>query len=134
MNTEFKVGAHVYRAGKMDTFAQFHVARRLAPVLAGINDFIAAAMAPGAEITVETILPLANAIAKMSDEDSEYILSRSLAVCERQVEGDRGWAKVWSRQGGAMMFDDISMIEMVQIAFHAIKDNIGPFSPAPARQ
>lgn len=160
---EVTIGEHTYRTGKLDATKQFHVARRLAPVifslgksisevkeLAGLTkraeevaeavaqvDVAAATEAKAKEIAkdesslgslVQAFKPMADVIAKMSDEEVDYITGACLGVCERQQPG--GWAKV-RHINGRMMFEDMDMPTMLQLTITVIKENIGNFFPDP---
>jgi hypothetical protein len=118
---EFDIAGNTYRAGKMDTFKQFHVSRRLAPVLGGL-----AAVAGGDVKDFTAFLqPIADAIARMSDADCDFILQSCLGVVQRQ-QGN-AWSPVFAGAGKALMFDDIDLGVMLQIAVQVIQDNLGGF-------
>lgn len=124
MNDIVEVGGHKYRIGRMDARKQFHVARRLSPLLAGMGGLgdksagFAAALAP-----------LTEALSSMSDEDVDYVLDACLGVCHRLQQDGRP-APVMTRSG--LMFDDIDMAQMIQLAVKVIKENLGGFFPGAA--
>jgi hypothetical protein len=76
------------------------------------------------------VLPLAEAIAKMSDEDCNYVLGTCLNVVSRQIDGGRGWAKVWSEAAKKPMYDDIDMGAMIAIVVRVLQDALAPFFAA----
>jgi hypothetical protein len=125
-----------YKTGKLPAFPdQFHITRKLAPALWAWGKVSAdLSERPDNESlsTVDAILslgPVAEVIAKMSNEDSEYIIGVCLAVCSR--EQGTGWAKV--RAGnGKIMFDDIDVPVMMQLAAAVIRENMGGFFPNPS--
>lgn len=118
---EFEIGGNTYRSGKMDTFKQFHVSRRLAPVLGGL-----AAMAEGeADNFAAFLQPIAEAVARMSDADCDFILQSCLGVVQRQ-QGN-AWSPIYAGGGSALMFDDIDLGSMMQIAAKVIQENLGGF-------
>lgn len=123
--SDIEVNGNVYRIGRMDARKQFHVSRRLAPLLAGIGGAISGKKA---DVTA-TFQPIAEALAQMSDEDTDYILDNCLAVVSRQ-QGNQ-FAPVMAR-GGNMMFEDIDLPTMMQLTISVIRENLGGFFPASA--
>jgi hypothetical protein len=118
---EFEIAGNTYRAGKLDAFKQFHVSRRLAPVLGGL-----AMVAGGEQDRLSALLqPITEAVARMSDTDCDYILQTCLGVVQRQ-QGST-WAPVFAAGRGALMFEDIDLSAMMQIAVKVIQDNLGGF-------
>lgn len=116
---EFEINGQQYRSGKLNARQQFHVARRLAPVLGGL-----AAASQGASTDFAHFLqPIADAIAGMSDADCDYILDTCLGVVQRQ-QGS-AWALILVNK--AQMFDDIDLGVMLQIASKVITENLGGF-------
>ncbi|BAU93386.1 hypothetical protein MPPM_4781 [Methylorubrum populi] len=111
---EFEVDGHTYRSKKMNARTQFHVMRRMAPILAPLQS-VATGDLNG------TLVPLAQAIGSLSDDASDYILDRCLEVVERK-QGEAGWAKV-KLDGGRNMFDDIDLMALLQIAANVLRDN-----------
>lgn len=125
MNDIAEVGGHKYRIGRIDARKQFHVARRLAPLLAGMSGL----GSKGAGFAA-LIGPLTDALSGMSDEDVDYVLDACLGVCQR-IEANGHPAPVMSRSG-ALMFEDIDMGQMIQLAVKVIQENLGGFFPGAA--
>jgi hypothetical protein len=124
MNDIVEIGGQKYRIGRIDARKQFHVARRLAPLLAGMSGLTKGG---GFDALVG---PLTAAISGMSDEDVDYVLDACLGVCQRIQPNGQG-APVIARSGG-MMFEDIDMGQMVQLAVKVIQENLGGFLPGAA--
>jgi hypothetical protein len=115
--TEVEVAGHTYRIGMMNAMMQFHVGRRLAPAVITLGDVFSG-----------NPLPLAEALQRMSDADSEYIINSCLAVVERKSgNGAASWAKLRA-SNGSFMFDDIDAMVMVSLTIAVIKDKLGNFS------
>lgn len=150
---EFTVGDHTYRSSKLPLMTQLHISRRLAPVIAALAATAQSVQTKPAEETpvddvseavggnptnaaqvsfIDLVEPLANAMASMSDGDTEYIMNNTLEVVQRKISGDVGWAPIWSKQGRAPLFQDITMIDMLTIATRVIIDQIGPFGAVPS--
>jgi hypothetical protein len=136
-----------YKIGRLDTFTQFHIARRLAPLLANLGQALKEAApllekgkpAEGAEKEKEeeevdydalsvAMGPIADTLAKMSDADVNYILHSCLAVCQREIAPGR-YSPVQLRNGTRLMFEDIEMPVMVGLAINTIQDSLSSFFP-----
>lgn len=117
---EFSIKGIKYRSGTMDAMTQFHVVRRLGPILGSFRNMLDSKLDDGLSI-------IAEAISKMSDVDTEYVINSCMAVVQREQAGGTGWANVWSTQAKRPMFDDIDMATMLQIVFAVIGDAIVPF-------
>lgn len=119
MNDIVEVGGQKYRIGRIDARKQFHVARRLAPLLAGMTGV------PDRSAGFAAFLgPLTDALSGMTDSDVDYVLDACLGVCQR-IQPNGHPAAVMTRSG--MMFDDIDMGQMIQLAVQVIQQNIGGF-------
>jgi hypothetical protein len=145
---EFIAGEHHYRARKMNAFQQFHVARRLAPVITEVmtmGDLLAQAgvtteVAEGEERRpdyTKLIVPFADALSRVSDEDCNYVLGACLAQVQRQQggngQGTVTWTDVWNARAKTIMFEDINALpSMMEIVIHVLQDNLmGFFGDAP---
>jgi hypothetical protein len=125
MNDIVEVGGQKYRIGRIDARKQFHVARRLAPLLAGMS-----ALGDKSAGFAALIGPLTDALSGMSDEDVDYVLDVCLGACQRIQPNGQG-APVIAR-GGALMFEDMDMGQMIQLAVKVIQENLGGFFPGAA--
>jgi|SRR5690348_9329885 len=141
---QFEINGHQYQSAKLDAFKQFHVARRLAPLLSGVSAALKSTgvapapaegeatpsqdAAPRADFA-DFLEPMADALAHMPDADCDYILFTCLSVVQRQ-QGN-GWAKVVAPGSRSMMFEDIDMGEMIGITLKVVQENIGGFFAAP---
>lgn len=121
---EFTVGDHDYRANKMDALTQFHVLRRLSPVIGALKDLAGGDTSKG----LDSLGPIAEVAARLPDEDVNYIIDRCLSTVQRKKDGDTGWVAVWNASAKRAMFDDIGMLEMLMISGNVVMNAIGPFS------
>ncbi len=131
---EIEINGNNYQIGTLDAFKQFHVARRIAPVLftlsSGTLELIKAGSSSDdlSEMDIlKAVGPMVDVISKMSDADSQYVLTTCLSVCSRQ--SGNGWQRVCV-DGGSMMFSDITLHVMLQLAVTVIQDNMGNFMDA----
>lgn len=130
---EFEIDRVEYRAAKLSVFDQLKVSRKLLPVLAGVvgdlqqlRDVSEAGEGAIAK-SLESLLPkIAQVAADMSDEDVNAILHPCLAVVSRRHE--KGWTPVF--RSGELMFDDIGLMALLQIAGRVVGDSLGNFLPA----
>lgn len=118
---EFTHAGHNYKAGKLDAMRQFHVMRRLAPLL---PELAGAGIRPGGD-PMTVLEPLARIVSTMTDADVEYVLHSCLAVVDRQQTGG-AWAKVQASPG-VLQFQDIDMTAMLAIAWQVLQHNMSGF-------
>ena len=131
---EVEIGGTRYRTGRLDAFKQFHLFRKLMPVLSGMGATFAEAEASGSENILEDVKfwsslgPAATAIAEMSTQDSEFILKTCLQAISRW--NGQQWVRI-TTPNGELMFEDIDMMQMLQLSFEVMKDNLGSFFNVP---
>lgn len=130
---ELELAGTWYRTGKLDAFKQFHLFRKLMPLFSGMGETAAtnlAVAANGGDTSASrwsALGPIANAVADMSQQDSEFIIKTCLAVCQRKNPVGQ-WVRVTTQQGD-LMFDDIDLQVMLQLSFAVIQDNLATFFP-----
>lgn len=120
-----EVGPHTYLIGKLDAFAQLHVARRLAPLFTSLQKLPTGMEAKDASL--EMFQPLVDALAQMSDTDVEYVLVKCLAVVQRKVPGTAATVAVWNSAAKRPQFDDVDLSVMLQLCAQVIMRSIGGF-------
>jgi hypothetical protein len=129
---ELELGGTWYRTGKLDAFKQFHLFRKLMPLFSGMGETAAVRIAREAGANNEVLNwaglgPIAQAVAEMSQADSEFIIKTCLTVCQRKNPTGQ-WVRVTTPQGD-LMFEDIDLQVMLQLSFSVIQDNLAPFFP-----
>jgi hypothetical protein len=127
---EVEIGGHRYRTGKLDAFKQFHLFRKLMPVLSGMGETFSD-MQGEVELNEKfwsAMGPVATAVAEMSQQDSEFILKTCLQTVS--IWNGTNWVRI-TAANGELMFDDIDMMGMLQLTFEVIRDNLGSFFGAP---
>lgn len=129
---EFEVGGQNYRAEKLDAMRQFHVMRRLAPVMARMAESFGGVKAL-AEVSEQNIgeavakfEPVLEALGEMKDADAEFVVNTCLAVVLREQEGGKGWAKVQA-SNGRLMFSDIELPQMMRLVWKVLEDSLKGF-------
>lgn len=131
---ETEIAGVKYRVGRLDARKQFHVARRLTPVMGAL---VAALKGGEGELSGENVLsalvPMSEAVATMADADADYVITTCLGACEREsVVHGAGWSPV-SAPNGRLMFDDIALPQMLQLVAAVIQENLAPFFPGLGR-
>lgn len=128
---EYELNGVRYQIGRMSVKDQFHVARKIAPVVAGLGRgyaMAAIAASSNSENTTqdgdlfEALTPVADILSKMQDAEVDYVLNKCLSVVAKW--NGQSWAKVMSN--GSMMFDDMDLSTMVQIVMEVVQSNLGP--------
>lgn len=120
---ELELDGHTYRVGKLDARAQFHIVRRLAPVLAELAPAL-----QGGKGGLDALPPIATAVAKLSDADADYCIFGLLKVVSRKQPNGLGWGPVATEN--LLMYDDIGMTQMLKLAWEALTFNMSGFFAA----
>lgn len=126
---EFEIKGQQYRANKLNVFDQLKVSRKLLPVLSGllgeisvIKQFTAGKITT--DDALKTALPvLAQTLSDMSEDDSNAILHPCLSVVSRK-QGN-SYTPIFNN--GQLMFDDIDLMSVLQIAARVVGDSLGNF-------
>jgi hypothetical protein len=126
---ELEIQGNNYRIGKLNPFEQFHIVRRVSPVLVALGEIQSKMkkIEDGEEPDEGLFAKfggLANIVSKMPDEDVDYVLKLCLKVCKRV--DTNGTAPVLA-SSGKLMYEDIDMSVMLKIAFETIEENLGGF-------
>jgi hypothetical protein len=120
---ELELDGHTYRVGKLDARAQFHIVRRLAPVLGELAPAL-----QGGKGGLDALPPIATAVAKLSDADADYCIFGLLKVVSRKQPNGLGWGPVATEN--LLMYDDIGMTQMLKLAWEALTFNMSGFFAA----
>ncbi len=129
----FEIGSRKFKLNKIDAFKQFHIVRRLAPVLADLLP----SLGRFKEISDNSIsesekldrfaklaAPFITALSKLSDEDSNRVLFGLLSSVEIQQESGN-WAYVST--DSMLMMQDLELPVLLQIAGRAFIFNLSGF-------
>lgn len=133
---QIELDGATYSIGTLSAMHQFHVARRIAPVQMALGisfSELAKAVSPttaeagGDSVSEEqfasAMKPVFDIVAKMPDEEVNYVIRHCLAVVRRK-DGER-WAQV--QNGEQLMYQDIKMPTMMRLVMEVIKANMGDF-------
>ena len=124
----FTVGGKNYTASKLSAMVQFHIVRKMAPLLAGMLPPDVQSKDIGSLLLskASAVLPgLADSLSKLSDQDSEFVLYGLLGCVKQEQPNGLGWAPVVVNK--QMMFDNITMPDMILIAVKSAQHNFRDF-------
>lgn len=128
---EFEIGGKEYRADKLNAIQQFHVGRKIAPLIPPlIPVFLKVSGMKGGlkdnlSSIAEVLQPFADGLASLPDKDAEFVFSTCLSVVRRR-QGEH-LAPVWSASANTLMFDDLDIGSIIPIVVRVIQANLGPF-------
>ena len=129
--TEFEIDGHEYRIGKLSAFQQFHVNRKIAPLIPPLVPVFMKVQKDGGlkeGAMVELLQPLADSLAALPDEAAEYVIGTCLSAIKRKIPDKDHWAPVWNQSGKVLMFADLNdMSKMIPLVVRVIQDSLGPF-------
>lgn len=118
---EFEINDKTYRVSKLNAKKQFHIVRRLSPVLgtlaAALDDDIKG---------LEAIPSIANAISTLSDNDADYCIFNLLSVIKRKQDKGLGWGPI-TTTGDQIMYDDITLQVMMRLVWKSLYFNFHDF-------
>lgn len=129
---EFEIKGLKYRAAKLSVFEQLKVSRKLLPLLSGLlGEIKVLRQLKTGQVSVEDALKvalpvIAQTLAYLSDDDSNAIIHPCLAVVSRET--GKSYAAIFT--SGQLMFDDIDLMDMLQIVARVVGDSLGNFLPA----
>jgi len=129
MDLEFTIDGINYKAGKLNAFQQFHVSRKIAPIIPTLIPVFIVISKKGdlkdLSAMAELLQPFADGLSNLSDESAEYVLGTCLSVVKRQ-DGEH-WSAVWNQNLRRCMYDDIDLGIMIKICIKIIQDSLGGF-------
>lgn len=132
---DFTISGMEFKIGKIDAFKQFHVARRIGPIIGDLIPMMQKAMktiAAAGSMTeeqkfgefAELVSPVMLGLAKLSDADANHVLLGLLSAVQiRQVSGN--WARI--SDGQLMMIQNLELPVILQVAGRALAFNMSGF-------
>ncbi|WP_322080196.1 phage tail assembly chaperone [Burkholderia cenocepacia] len=157
MATEIELSGKRYQIGKLNAMQQFHVSRRIAPIIPSMIPVLmkfyaeiersrnAAAnaalgmLAAGEDASAaeqRDVLGLVDSIAPVLQPFADALAGLKdedaeyvFGTCLSVVERQHqnGWAKVWSAAHKTSLFDDMDMGAMLPLVVRVVVENLGPF-------
>ena len=126
-----QINGHDYNFGKLNARKQFHIMRRLTPVLSELTPLIKMfnqKRDDESNTGLQLIEHIAKTLGGLKDDDADFILDGLLDSITRDNGNGLGFSSV--RVNGVTMFADIDMPTELTLAYHAIKANFTDFIPA----
>lgn len=123
MATEVTIGDRTYIAGKLGAKDQFHVFRRVMPLLTPILGMLQAEMRGESVNRLIMTMIMSEDLAKMPDDTLDYVIHKCLEVVEVQTEGKPLKLIV----NGRSMFGDMDLPTMIGIVWAVLMENFRPF-------
>jgi hypothetical protein len=131
--SEFELNGHEYRIGKLTALQQFHVSRKISPLIPPLIPVFmkvkkAGSLTGDLGSLTEVLQPFADGLAGMSDEASEYVIGTCLSVLKRKDPQSGHWTAVWNQSGKVFMFADLNDLSgTIPLVTRVIMDSLGPF-------
>lgn len=140
---DFAIKGLNYRTSrKLGAREQFHVARRLSPVLLALAEagekvtFNGAVPQLDGADELAAMKPLVLAISTMPDAEADFVLTTCLAVVQFNQHPEGSGAVLWANvqaPGGALMFpEQIDLAAMIQMVVAVVRENLSNFFDAPS--
>lgn len=138
MDRDFEIGGKKFKLNKIDALKQFHIVRRIGPILSDLLPAMKdAAKLQGGTKSLESmseeqkldsiakfVEPIMSGLSKLSDTDAELVLYGLLASVEvQQTHGN--WAKVATKD--MLMMQDLELPVLLKIAGQAFMFNLTGF-------
>lgn len=136
---QFSLGGKEYKLGKLDAFKQFHIMRRVGPILSDLlpalqaekfldgKDIDKMSTDEKLDMVGKFVTPIMTGFSKLSDQDADFVLMGLLQAVE--IKGPVGnWAKMATPAG--LMFQDHELPTLIQLAGRAFMFNLTGFFAA----
>lgn len=128
-------GKH-YIIGRVDAIEQFHLFRRLTPLISSMGVEMFKLLTGGKDVASMTrtdwmvvAAPLLGEMAKMPQEDVNYLISGCLRVV--RIKDGAVVAPVFNDQAGVLLRQDLGMPTMLRLIIEVLRHNMSDFFPMP---
>lgn len=127
--TNVTVNDQNYSVGKLNALTQFHVMRRLAPMMGAVSsafqlDDIKQGLQGGDPL--KFLMPIVDQLALMPDEEANYIIFTCLGVVRRQTPTGE-YTALLAPGSQSLMFEDVDMSSMIRLVVEVLKWNLSGF-------
>lgn len=136
MENSFELSGRQYKLRKIDAFQQFHIVRRIAPILSELLPAIGEIQKVSKTAKSETenfdqiakiLSPIMLGFSKLSDSEADKVLFGLLSSVEVQIAGTSGWTRVATPS--SLMVQDMELSQMLNVAGRAFMFNLSGFFP-----
>jgi hypothetical protein len=133
MERDFESGGRKFKLNKIDAIRQWHIVRRIGPLLTELMPQMAKLGKMKEDMTeeqkfaqiVEALTPFMNGLSKLSDENADYVLFRLLGSVEVLQSEHNRWSRVAVDTG--ILMQDIELPLLLQAAGRALFFNLSNF-------
>jgi len=123
---EITIKENDYKIGKISVREQFHLMRKLTPAATAIIPLFQKGEGV-MESELDGLTPFANIISSMSEADADFCLFSLLRCVEKKEKGGLGFSPIASKDSYIIFYENIKIMEMLMIAFEALKYNFKDF-------
>lgn len=130
-DNEFEIGGRHFKLRKITAFKQFHIVRRIGPILSELLPAMKAGIKTEnlsedekLDNVAKFAAPIMEGLSKLSNADSELVFFGLLASAEMQQEHGN-WANVSTES--MLMIQDLELSVLLQIAGRAFMYNLAGF-------
>ena len=130
----FQTGGKEFKLSKLDPFKQFHIVRRLGPILGEIipvaqklNRMNSDGLSEEEKLAqaAEIARPIMEGLRNLSDKDADYVLFGLLSAVEVKQPESNSWARIV--RDGNLMIGNLDLPVMLQAAGRAFAYNLSGF-------
>lgn len=145
MENEFNSGGRKFKIGKINVIKQFHVARKITPLLGSalpaMKEIAGLEKDGGLETLSESeklekiakvMTPFVKGIGELPDDEAEKVLIGLLSSVEVWQQDYKCWAKIANDK--VIVMQDLNLPTLLQVAGRAFMFNLSGFFPAPQSQ
>lgn len=130
---DFEIGGRSFKLNKINAFKQFHIVRRIAPILAELMPALKDVAKVSSNLNesekldefAKILSPIMMGLSKLSDADSDMVLYALLGSVEIKQEPTGNWAKVANEN--MLMMQELELPVLLQIAGRAFAYNLSGF-------
>ncbi len=131
---EFEAGGRKFQLVKIDAMKQFHIMRRIGPILADmVQGFQSITKAKDEKLSEEQMLaafgklaePVMGGLAKLPDADADFVLMSLLSSVEVYQAQFSNWSRI--SNGTSIAMQDIELPILLQAAGKALMYNLSGF-------
>lgn len=119
---EFSIGEYDYKTTSgFDGFENLHVARKMSPALPLLDPLF-----DEKNSKRDNTVLIVMALSRIPDDDCNFIIQKCLSKVSRFEKEANKYAPVLSRSGD-LMYQDITLKQMLDISVQVIEENLGDF-------
>lgn len=139
---EVEIDGHSYLIGKLTAMQQFHITRKLSPLLPPLIPILIQAINEKKliekdkarnkldflDVLAPLLEPFTEGLSSMEDEHFEYVVDNCLSVLKRKTDIGDNWVKVWNVSGKVAMFADLNDVsKLLPLIIRVLTDSLHPF-------